>query len=141
VKPETIKSIGAKLAERVQMVAPVLRHAAILWVDDHPEYNAPETRILTSIGINVEAVRSTAEALARLAKKPYSVVISDMEREGVKDAGIQLLQQMQAHGIETPTIFYAAGYDPARGTPPNAAGMTNRADDLLNDVLDALERV
>jgi CheY-like chemotaxis protein len=92
VKPETIKSIGAKLAERVQMVAPVLRHAAILWVDDHPEYNAPETRILTSIGINVEAVRSTAEALARLAKKPYSVVISDMEREGVKDAGIQLLQ-------------------------------------------------
>ena len=37
-------------------------------------------------------------------------------------------------------IMYTSGYRPEMGTPAFAAGITNRADDLFNLVLDALEK-
>ena len=43
-------------------------------------------------------------------------------------------------GVNRPTIFTVGNYDPSRGTPPYAFAITNRIDDLINYVFDALER-
>jgi hypothetical protein len=37
-------------------------------------------------------------------------------------------------------IFYVGVFAPARGVPPQAFSMTNRPDDLLHLILDALEK-
>src|SRR3954453_11852878 len=53
----------------------------VLWVDDHPENNAYETKAPVDKGIEVVQVRSTAEALTRIrTHRPFDVVISDMGR-------------------------------------------------------------
>jgi hypothetical protein len=36
---------------------------------------------------------------------------------------------------------YTSGFDPSRGAPPYAFAITNRPDELFNDVMDVLERV
>ena len=40
----------------------------------------------------------------------------------------------------TPVIFYIGIFDPKLGIPGGAFGITNRPDELLHLVLDALER-
>ena len=72
----------------------------------------------------------------------YAAVISDMSRNGVADEGLKFLTEMRNRDIKLYhwTIFYAAGFNPSKGVPPRAFGMTNRPDYLLHLVLDILER-
>jgi hypothetical protein len=64
-----------------------------------------------------------------------------MARGNVPDEGLQLLQQMKDKALYCPVIFTVGLYDPSRGTPPYAFGITNRVDELLNLTFDILERV
>ncbi|MBN1483946.1 MAG: response regulator [Chloroflexia bacterium] len=130
----------SQLLRRAQRAAPALQGAQILWVDDHPEFNLSERRLLRSLGIYVDLARSTGEALPLLRQTDYDAVISDMERDGDTQAGLDLLQDMVAHGLHRPTMFYVAHFDPARGVPGHAFGITNRPDHLLHYVMDVLER-
>jgi CheY-like chemotaxis protein len=124
---------------RAQRLAPVLQGARILWVDDQPENNRTEQRILTTLGVEVDSVRSTDEALNRLKQASYDVLISDMARD-TPDAGLQLLGEARKRGSMLPTVFYVGYADPARGTPPYALGIADQPADLLHYVFDALER-
>jgi hypothetical protein len=47
---------------------------------------------------------------------------------------------MRAEGWRIPVILTLLRFDPARGTPPFAFGITNRIDEMLNLVCDALAR-
>src|SRR4051812_46331240 len=54
---------------------------SVLWVDDHPENNAYESKALTDKGVEVIQVKSTAEALTSVrTHRPFDAVISDMGR-------------------------------------------------------------
>jgi hypothetical protein len=77
-----------------------------------------------------------------MSQTKYDAVISDMNRNGVADEGLKFLTEMRVRNIKLYhwTIFYAAGFDPSKGAPPRAFGMTNRPDYLLHLVLDILER-
>jgi CheY-like chemotaxis protein len=130
----------SQVMRRAQRIIDVLRGARVLWVDDNPENNHFELRSLQSLGIDVEIARSTNDALALLSAGQYDAVISDMKREGVPDEGIRFLNELRNRGIYTWTVFYAGAFDPSRGTPPHAFGMTNRPDHLLHYVMDILER-
>jgi CheY-like chemotaxis protein len=125
---------------RAQAVADALQDGQILWVDDEPENNAYERRILRSFGVLIDPARSTDEALAMLRGGQYHAVISDMTRGGAPHAGLQLLEHMREEGLYRWFIIYAGHFDPAKGIPPYVFGMTDRPDHLLHYVMDVLER-
>jgi CheY-like chemotaxis protein len=84
----------------------------VLWVDDRPANNAVEVGRLRSAGAHVDQVVSTDEALRALARTKYTKVISDMERaeDGHTNpqAGLNLIQRMSEHGLETPVYIYCS---------------------------------
>lgn len=118
-----------------------LQGANVLWVDDNPDNNLYLRRTLVTLGIRVDIARSTSEALSALSKVDYDLIISDMKRGNVEDEGVRFLNEIRRRRVTTTLVFYAAGYDPARGIPPYAFGMTNRYDELLHYVMDVLETV
>jgi len=75
-----------------------------------------------------------------LHQKKYDVIISDMARTDEDDAGLRFLIKFRKVDETTPVIFYIGTYDPKLGKPIGAFGITNRPDELLHLVLDALER-
>jgi hypothetical protein len=68
------------------------------------------------------------------------VVISDIQRDDGVPGGLALAEAMRSRRDPRPLIFYAARYDPEKGTPPGVFGITNRPDVLLHLVMDALDR-
>jgi len=130
----------SQILRRAQFADTILHGAQILWVDDHPENNIYERRVFRSLGIFVDLARSTEEALEMLRQTRYDAVISDMERDGIRDEGLKMLKQMRQHQLMRPVIFYTMNLDESRGTPGYAVGITNRPDYLLHYMIDALER-
>jgi CheY-like chemotaxis protein len=129
----------SQVLRRVQAVLPALQPGAqILWVDDHPENNTNERRMLQALRIFVDEARSTDQAMALLERAHYDLVISDMERNGNKEAGIELLSKMRE--IDTTVILYVGLKDPSKGAPPGAFALCVRPDELLHYILDVLER-
>ena len=64
-----------------------------------------------------------------------------MARDAIQDEGIRFLSQMRSLQLAQPVIFTVGRYDPSLGTPPYAFGITNRVDELLNLLFDAIEKV
>jgi CheY-like chemotaxis protein len=118
----------------------VLQGARILWVDDRPEDNRRERRLLHSLGITIDLADDTDEALYKLARAEYDLVISDMERYGDDEAGSHLLERMRGKQIYHWTIIYLRNLKPELGTPAWAFAITNRPDHLLHYVMDIMER-
>jgi CheY-like chemotaxis protein len=132
---------ASPVMRRYQMVSQVLQGARILWVDDRPDNNLFERATFTSMGATISLATSTDEAVAMLQAEPADVLISDMERYGNAEAGLQLLKSIQGLPERPDMIFYVGSLDRARGTPPGAFGITDRPDELIHLVLDVLERV
>jgi CheY-like chemotaxis protein len=129
-----------RLARRAARNFNVLRGASILWVDDNPTHIELEQQLLRELGVQqIDTVTSTREATERLAERPYHVVISDMHRGDNARAGLDVVPEGRRHGV--PVIIYLADYDRDRGIPSGAFGITNRPDELIDLVLDALERL
>lgn len=89
----------------------------ILWVDDQPDNNRLETAALAKLQVEVVAVTSTKDALARLASdpEPFDLVLSDWQRPELHldtlSAGIHLLRQLRQHNLTIPVVFYHGGAD------------------------------
>jgi DNA-binding NtrC family response regulator len=96
--------------------------------------------VLRDLGTDVAVETSSDGALRALGSDTYDVVISDIERDEVQDEGIRFLKRMRDKGIPIPVIFTVGRFNPALGTPSFAFGITNRVDECLNLVFDALER-
>jgi CheY-like chemotaxis protein len=122
----------------------------VLWVDDHPANNSSEQAALARLQIEVVAVRSTDEALARLADASpddgFDLVISDWHRgqEGPL-AGLRLLTAMRRRGHRQPLIFYRSTFGSMRratlAASARAAGAFGEAvlpGELVGLALDAL---
>ena len=63
-----------------------------------------------------------------------------MRRGDVPDEGLLLLRKAREEGFTQPIIFMVGKFEPDRGTPPYAFGITNLVDEKLNLLFDALER-
>lgn len=118
----------------------VFRDAQFLWVDDHPENNFNELLMFRQLRVRTQAAESTDAALKILKHGRYDLVISDMARGDENTAGLEFLEQFRKVDKTTPVIFYLGGFDPEKGVPAQAFGITNRPDELLHLALDALER-
>jgi CheY-like chemotaxis protein len=117
----------------------LLGEAQILWVDDHPENNVNERRMLRQLKAGLDTAKTTEEALEMLRRGNYDLVLSDMSRGADPAAGLKLAEQLQKEK-PVPLIIYIGDIDPAKGVPPYTFGITNRPDELLHLTLDALER-
>ena len=125
---------------RATLVEAVLRGRRVLWVDDCPENNFYERIALSQLGLAVDLAISTTEGLRAAEYLTPDVIISDMERAGQQDAGMELLGALRQRGLSTPVLFYIRQVDPSLGTPRGAFAITERPDELLHCVLDVLER-
>jgi CheY-like chemotaxis protein len=141
--------------ERIKRLAPKTTGATLLWVDDnHPFQNTRERRAFSALGITIDAVTNTEDAIKFLRNAKYDVVITDLNRQNqidndtlcgnspdVKGAGCGLLQAMHRLLGENipPAIIYTSHFKAELGTPAYASGVTNRVDHLLNLVLNAIE--
>lgn len=56
-----------------------LSGASVLWVDDHPSKNFYKRKALELLGIHFTISTSTKDALEKVSKHKYDVIISDME--------------------------------------------------------------
>ena len=140
---------AATALERADRERKRLQGAEILWVDDYPSNNRNEMRMLAAFGVSITVAATSDEALAaqRMAtaqSQPFSLVLSDIDRAlPVPDAGggLAMLTRLRQEGFQQPVIFYVGRCDRSRGTPPDAFGITDRPDELLQMILDALARV
>jgi CheY-like chemotaxis protein len=123
--------------------------AEILWVDDRPANNRYEARMLRGFGAMITFACTTEEALEALKRadddhEPFDLILSDISRAFPTPndkAGIEMLPRLRAAGHHQPVILYVGNPDAGAPTPAGAFGVTARADQLLNLILDALARV
>jgi CheY-like chemotaxis protein len=132
---------GGQVVERANRLASHLHGRTILWVDDQPANNRIERRLLRQMGIFVEAVVSNAEAMAVLDDRAESiaVVISDVARAS-GPSGLDLAKELANRTGAPRGVFYIGRVEPERPLPAGAFGIADRPDDLLNLVMDALDR-
>jgi CheY-like chemotaxis protein len=130
------------LLSRARLNADAVVGARVLWVDDEPEGNVWEREAIDALGISVRTARSTEEAEFYLEHGRLDLVVSDMTRPAEeideRKAGCMLRDAMQRHGLTAPLIFYVLELDLDRRPPERTFAITNRPDELLDYVLDAL---
>lgn len=130
-----------QVARRAERIKSILQNAHVLIVNDIPSEMNNVINILESLGIKISVVKSTAEALEMMRRRQFDTVISDMRRGDSPNEGQIFLQQTIEQNLSRPTIFTVGHLEPGKGVPPYAFGITNRVDEMLNLVFDALERV
>ena len=136
ISPEETEQAVARAKRHVSL----FKSASFLWVDDRPENNLNERKMFRQLGAEIDTARSSDEALDMLSRGAYDVVISDMARDGNATAGLEFLNDFRKINTTTPVIFYIGFVDLDQGVPARAFGITNRPDELLHLILDALER-
>jgi CheY-like chemotaxis protein len=117
------------------------RPLRLLWVDDQPETVMYEIGILQSLGFMVEPAKTSANALEKLARGQYHLVVSDIRRGDNPTDGLDFLAAMRQRNLHQPVIFYVTHFLRERGVPPYAFGITDDPNELIHLVLDAAERV
>jgi len=129
-----------QVSRRAARLGGIIQGSSILLVNDVPAEMLGVVSILEELGVDVAVATTTADAVKLASIKSFDAIISDMRRGVVVDEGIKFLAILESQGPHPPVIFTVGQYQPDRGTPPYAFGITNRVDDLLNLIFDALER-
>jgi CheY-like chemotaxis protein len=66
---------------RAERVSPAIKGSLVLWVDNNPSNNQLEVDILSDMGIRFVRALSTNEAIERLDRDKYDLVISNVGRD------------------------------------------------------------
>ena len=79
----------------------------ILWIDDHPKNNARVAETLNAGGATIQEATSGEEAMTVLSWFEPDLVISDVGRGGLREAGFRDLERIQREGLYAgPVVFY-----------------------------------
>lgn len=113
--------------------------SSILWVDDQPEQNLRERRVLRMLGIEVIPVQGNDEAIAAASDRPFDLVISDVDRTGA-ERGDQLPVRLDKIGVGAPVIFYVGEVRRELGTPHGAYAIHDDPAALVRDALILLSK-
>lgn len=131
------RGIGA--ATRLALSTDLLQGGAILWVDDHHEWNESLVRLFRTAGIKVDTVDSTDAALHAMMAEHYDLVVTDMRRDNEPSggaAGMALLDRMVGAGVPTPAIFFSGHPKADAAVHPRAVTATSSPEALVNYVID-----
>ncbi|MFC6474812.1 response regulator [Glycomyces mayteni] len=130
---------GLRAASRLALATDLLNGGAILWVDDHPEWNEALARLFRSAGIRVDTAVSTDDAMSDLARSSYDLVISDLGRPNEPDggnAGVNLVDRMVAASVPTPVAIFSDVPAVRSLVHPRIAVATNMPEELVDTVVD-----
>ncbi|XYH95592.1 hypothetical protein ACMHYB_48630 [Sorangium sp. So ce1128] len=135
--PYLTESTFAALQHRAERMKATLSQMRLIWVDDmHPSQNLRERRALAALGVFVDPVRTTDEAIDLLKQVSYQGVITNYSR--TDDHGAErLLSEIGKKHPHRQTIFYAGEERPV---PKGALGYAVLPDELLHLVMDLAER-
>ena len=137
---EVGQSERTRVLRRAERSSGKLRRARILWIDDYPQNNEYERRMMRALGALVDTARDSLEARSLMARTGYDLVISDIDRSGIPDEGLRFLEDISKEAPYPRVVFYVGRVDADRGVPAHAFGITDRPDELLHLVMDGLER-
>jgi CheY-like chemotaxis protein len=115
----------------------------ILWVDDYPSNNKAIRDAYNRLGVDFDLATDTEEAIDKLGKKRYDLIISDMGRHQEPDAGVKMIRKMKMKFADLPAIITYSGEDAIEKYGKNALDegaslATASARDLvlkMNDIL------
>jgi CheY-like chemotaxis protein len=140
--PPAHHGTSSQLVARANRLADRLNGRTLLWVDDEQENNRTERRMLRSTGIFVETATSNDQALRVLddPSETISLVISDIRRAS-GESGLDLVQSIAQRPHAPRVVLYIGKVDRDRPAPAGVFGVADRPDDLLNLVMDALDRL
>ncbi len=113
----------------------------ILWADDRPGNNVFARQALEALGFRFVLSTSTEDALAELKTRSFDAIISDMGRPPDPQAGYTLLDEARGAGYRGPFFIYAGSRSlehQIETRKRGAQGTTNRPDELIGMVLDAM---
>jgi CheY-like chemotaxis protein len=125
---------------RLEHAADVLRGGKMLWVDDRPEGNVPLVELFRTAGMHIDAALSTEEATPLFRRRPYDIIISDLDRDGDRQAGIKMLRVLDQYGIDVPVLIYTGQFDPERGVDRRIFAAATAPVELVHYVIDLMER-
>lgn len=128
-----------KLENRAKANLKILKNVFILWVDDHPEFNHNERKLLKQLGIESDTALDSKQAMQMLENVKYDLIISDVYRGNDPTAGITFLNNLRQSNNHTELLFYIGRLESSQ-VPEGAFGITNRPDELVHLTLDILER-
>ncbi|HUV73399.1 MAG TPA: hypothetical protein VMW79_03745 [Anaerolineae bacterium] len=89
---EVGQSERTRVLRRAERSSGKLRRARILWIDDYPQNNEYERRMMRALGALVDTARDSLEARSLMARTGYDLVISDIDRSGIPDEGLRFLE-------------------------------------------------
>lgn len=133
-----------RAVRRAAEAAPALKDRRILWLDDQPANNSHEVAALRALGLQVIERSTNEQALGQLAtgSDEIHMIISDIGRvDNNAPDGLEFLSTYRQSGGMLPVVFYITEVDPERPLPAGASGLTNRPDELIHLIIDAMERV
>jgi EAL domain-containing protein (putative c-di-GMP-specific phosphodiesterase class I) len=81
----------------------------ILLVDDEPFVLSSYTRLLRTLGYEVETAADGREAVDRIARGAYDVVVSDIAMPGLD--GLALLRAVRERDLDVPVVLMTGGPD------------------------------
>ena len=118
--------------------AGLLDGAQLLWLDARPAHNRAERRVFRALGMSVTAVTTVEEAVDLAKRTDPDVVITNYGKSS--EGGAATAEQLAARiGQLVPVIVYSRR-TAGKPTPSHCFAQTERPDDLLHSVIDALER-
>jgi CheY-like chemotaxis protein len=131
-----VKPVGVGTESDVLPSEPTRSSKRILWVDDEPRNNSYLVAALEDQGLRVDTAQSTNEALSKINKDHFDIIISDMGRPEGRQAGIDLIKTLRTSKIDIPVyIFcgsYAANAFRERAIDAGAAGITSSGTTLMS---------
>lgn len=117
------------------------RPVRVLWVDDNPDTVMYESGVLQGLGMLVEFAKTSANAMDRLEKEKFQIVISDIRRGDKNTEGLDFMARMRAANMQAPVIYYVSELDKSKGVPLGAFGITDDPNELIHLALDLAERI
>lgn len=126
--------------KRLDMAAPLLRDARMLWVDDEPVRTKSERALLERVGARITTVKTSAEAERELIESEYLLVLTDLKREGRETEGLDFVKRTVTNGTYRWTIAYVGTDQWGKARPAYLFAITNRPDHLIHYVCDVVER-
>ena len=137
MKPAAVEDKPRKSVKRSRM--PRVSHltlARVLLVDDDPTARLTLQTVLEASGYYVDAAASAAEAVGKMDRRSYELVLSDLQMES-PEAGLQVLAHARMMEYQ-PATAIVTSYHQGNGKP------VRRDRDLLiepQDVPDLLTKV
>lgn len=121
--------------ERVTTV----RRLRVLWVDDTPEWIVHEVLMMRDLGHNIVYAPSSRVAEMYLATGPFDLLITDLTRDGHREAGVEMLRKL---GGRIPSIVYCGILDDRanQARQAGALAVTTTPAGLLEAVLSWSEK-